>query len=234
VVVTIALVVVDFIAKICFGFIGWHLRWRVLRGEDGKVLRAGKKDTKGNEMQTMGGNVPKGLSREVLLCSSHDDYVSVVLRTKLAGVAMQVTMVGNTEDVLAKLDKEADRFAFVIVSLPMLRFCNGEIAQHAAVSARSPRKILPLITYTQQINDEDFSFIRSLEVGLYELTPPDLSSKAPGFNPCTYQVKTRFQSLLSNATCTATSRLTISSTRRSSTRTSTTPCTMPWWGLYSC
>jgi hypothetical protein len=31
------------------------------------------------------------------------------------------------------------------------------------------------------------------------------SLKAPGFNPCwAYEVKTRFQSLLSNATCTAT------------------------------
>ena len=74
-IVVIALVIVDFVAKICFGFIGWHLRWRVLRGEDGKVLRAGKKDGAGNEMKTMGG-APRGLSREVLLCSSHDDYVS--------------------------------------------------------------------------------------------------------------------------------------------------------------
>lgn len=162
--VTIAMVVVDFVSKIVFGFIGWHLRWRVLRGEDGKVLRAGKKDAQGNEMKPMGGGALKGLSREVLLCSAHDDYVSVVLRTKLAAIAMQVTVLGNTEDIKALLDKEADRFAFVIVSLPMLRFCNGEIAQHASVSARSPQKILPLVTYTQQINDEDFSFIRSLEV----------------------------------------------------------------------
>lgn len=162
-VVTIMLVIVDFVAKIVFGFIGWHLRWRVLRGEDGKVVRAGKKDAAGNEMKTMGG-VTRGMSRSVLLCSTHDDYVSVVLRTKLAGIAMQVTVMNNAEEVMSTLDKKADEFAFVIVSLPMLRFCNGEIAQHAAVSARSPRKILPLVTYTQQINDEDFSFIRSLEV----------------------------------------------------------------------
>jgi hypothetical protein len=42
------------------------------------------------------------------------------------------------------------------------------------------------------------------------LTPPDPSPKGAwypgGFSPCTYQVKTWFQSLLSNATCTATER----------------------------
>jgi hypothetical protein len=32
------------------------------------------------------------------------------------------------------------------------------------------------------------------------------SLKAPGFNPCAYTVKTRFQSLLSYSTCTATCR----------------------------
>lgn len=164
--VSIALVIVDFIAKIVFGFIGWHLRWRVLRGEDGKVLRAkreGENAGAGDKSATSMGGI-RTMSREVLLCSAHDDYVSVVLRTKLAGIAMSVTVIGNAEDILAKLDKEADKFAFVIVSLPMLRMTNGEIAQHASISARSPRKILPLITYTQQITDDDFAFIRSLEV----------------------------------------------------------------------
>jgi hypothetical protein len=33
--------------------------------------------------------------------------------------------------------------------------------------------------------------------------------KAPGFNPCVYEVKSRFQSLLSNPICTATSRSTV-------------------------
>jgi hypothetical protein len=33
--------------------------------------------------------------------------------------------------------------------------------------------------------------------------------KAPGFNPSTWNVKTRFQSLLLNATCSATARLTL-------------------------
>jgi hypothetical protein len=34
------------------------------------------------------------------------------------------------------------------------------------------------------------------EVGLYKLNQFTLSLKAPGFNPRTYEVKTRFQSLL--------------------------------------
>jgi hypothetical protein len=42
-------------------------------------------------------------------------------------------------------------------------------------------------------------------VGLYKLNPIVTHSlKAPGFNPCAYKVKNRFQSLLSNSTCTAT------------------------------
>ena len=162
--VTISMVIIDFIAKIVFGYVGWHLRWRVLRGEDGKVLRAGKQDSTGNELKAMGGGARGAMSREILLCSAHDDYVSVVLRTKLAAFGMQVHSMSNTEDIMEMLDKSSDRFAFVVVSLPLLRFCNGEIAHHASVSARSPRKTLPLVTYTQQINDDDFAFIRSLEV----------------------------------------------------------------------
>jgi hypothetical protein len=45
-------------------------------------------------------------------------------------------------------------------------------------------------------------------VGLYTLSSVDPSRlKAPGFNPCTYKVKTRFQNFgFSNSTCTATLR----------------------------
>jgi hypothetical protein len=42
-------------------------------------------------------------------------------------------------------------------------------------------------------------------VGLYKLNPVTHGLKAPGFNPCTHQVISWFQSLLSNSsTCTAT------------------------------
>jgi hypothetical protein len=44
------------------------------------------------------------------------------------------------------------------------------------------------------------------EAGLYNLNPVDPchSLKAPGFNPCAYQVISWFHHLLSNSTCTAT------------------------------
>mmetsp|Transcript_28700 Transcript_28700/g.70748 ORF Transcript_28700/g.70748 Transcript_28700/m.70748 type:complete len:420 (-) Transcript_28700:434-1693(-) len=170
--VVIATIVVDFTAKIVYGFIGWHLRWRVLRGDDGKVHRGDKAGPEGGKQGQLRGRVsttggraaPPPLSRNVLLCASHDDYVAVVLRTKLAGNSLQVTVCSTTAAMADVLSKEGDSYAFAIVSLPMLRFCNGDIAQHPKLSARSPTKMLPLVTYTQHINDADFAFIRQLEI----------------------------------------------------------------------
>jgi hypothetical protein len=51
-----------------------------------------------------------------------------------------------------------------------------------------------------------FAYTR-IKAGLYNLHTVDPGRlKAPGFNPWTYQVRTRFQSLLSNSTRTATPR----------------------------
>ena len=42
-----------------------------------------------------------------------------------------------------------------------------------------------------------------LSVGRYTLNPVDPQLARHGFNPCAYEAETRFQSLLSNSTCTA-------------------------------
>jgi hypothetical protein len=64
-----------------------------------------------------------------------------------------------------------------------------------------------------QNNGDVFAF--TTEVGQCALTPPDPQLKGAwypgGFKPCTYQVKTQFQNLLSNSTCTATPRSTSAS-----------------------
>jgi len=169
-VVEILTTIVDFIAKIAYGAIGWHLRWRVLRDQDGKVVRQGLPHEGGAAHEGKGkvGRLPRSsaaaLTRNVLLCASHDDYVAGVLRTKLAGNSLSVTVCATTAALEDMLNKEGDWFAFVIVSLPMLRTCNGDVTHHPKLSARSPMKMLPLVTYTQQIDDDDFAFIRQLEI----------------------------------------------------------------------
>jgi hypothetical protein len=58
--------------------------------------------------------------------------------------------------------------------------------------------------------------VRTDAVGRCTLTPPDPWLKGAWFQPCTYQVKNWFQSLLSYSTCTATTRCSPSTTTCSS------------------
>jgi len=160
-IVAIGHILADFIAKLVYGFLGWHLRWRVLRGMDGKRL---KEEEASKYVVNWGARATSSGARQVLMCCAHNDYTSVVLKTKINAYSLQVHTVHTVDQLAAVLDSEPHLWAFVVISLPYLRQCNGDIANHPRLYARSPLKMLPLITYTNQIGEEDFMFIRGLEV----------------------------------------------------------------------
>lgn len=165
---SVGVYVADMITKHLFGYIGWSLRWRVLRPlSEAGLLHHSKR----------GGFAKRKRKAEVLVCEL-DDPVYNFWASKLRRAGVHAVRVRSVKEAAAKFQKHMGRYAFLLANIEQLRRRNykdihGPDALEPFVIGPQDTRPCSVVTYFRNVDDETIEEMTQHAVDDYLTSPFD-------------------------------------------------------------